>query len=497
MSAPAPSWKTWAWRGFYAFLAMAACVAIWQRTQIARFPDIAAEETPVRPVPQERTNSAPPPTTRNAAEVRAEILAIQLPEVYDVNTWQRTSLQARRLLRSVPTDALITELKAGHATDGNGMFASNALVELASRDPLKALGLALEIDAELEKQGTDRDPYPANTLAIIQSLAVRDPQGARKWLEEHRGSEYWPKSNAHLIEGSIDNAIFIEEMHRDPLAAITREHGEIDEYLRQERWQNFADCVGPEHWAGIAELAAGARKRKGTGGAPSLRNGGSGLYGIVASSMLHRLGFDEAWARADMLGLSEATALDLSVQLVAAEPGPATPQRAASLLEKLPGETHPRLISEIASAWAGSDGVAAAAWLASFGNDETRQALESMVKSTSSSDPQKAAQMALQVTDQSQRAELLEHVLERWSKSDPLAAEFFKRLLSTGSSTTYEYDSENQLVSIIDPGIGTTRYYHDGLGRRIRKDSKGVSTTYIYDGIQILSQYIDDANAAT
>ena len=198
-----------------------------------------------------------------------------------------------------------------------------------------------------------------------------------------------------------------------------------------------------------------------------------------------------------MLGLSEATALDLSVQLVAAEPGPATPQRAASLLEKLPGETHPRLISEIASAWAGSDGVAAAAWLASFGNDETRQALESMVKSTSSSDPQKAAQMALQVTDQSQRAELLEHVLERWSKSDPLAAEFFKRLLSTGSSTTYEYDSENQLVSIIDPGIGTTRYYHDGLGRRIRKDSKGVSTTYIYDGIQILSQYIDDANAAT
>jgi RHS repeat-associated protein len=58
-------------------------------------------------------------------------------------------------------------------------------------------------------------------------------------------------------------------------------------------------------------------------------------------------------------------------------------------------------------------------------------------------------------------------------------------LAKTGSSgtTTYNWDFENRLTSVILPGAGgTVTFKYDPLGRRIQKSSPSATTNYLYDG---------------
>jgi len=66
---------------------------------------------------------------------------------------------------------------------------------------------------------------------------------------------------------------------------------------------------------------------------------------------------------------------------------------------------------------------------------------------------------------------------------------------ATGT-TTYTYDSENELTRIDFPGGGFVEYVYDGLGRRIEKNVGGTITRYVYDLEDILFEY-DGSNNIT
>ena len=54
---------------------------------------------------------------------------------------------------------------------------------------------------------------------------------------------------------------------------------------------------------------------------------------------------------------------------------------------------------------------------------------------------------------------------------------------------TYDYDCENRLIEVTDGGSTIARYYYDYAGRRIAKVAGGVTTTYCYDGDQVIAEY--------
>ncbi|MEW6170107.1 MAG: hypothetical protein AB1472_00890 [Candidatus Omnitrophota bacterium] len=56
--------------------------------------------------------------------------------------------------------------------------------------------------------------------------------------------------------------------------------------------------------------------------------------------------------------------------------------------------------------------------------------------------------------------------------------------------TTYDYNSENQLVTVNSTQY-TVNYTYDGLGRRIEKNINGAITRYVYDNEDILAGYDD------
>lgn len=60
---------------------------------------------------------------------------------------------------------------------------------------------------------------------------------------------------------------------------------------------------------------------------------------------------------------------------------------------------------------------------------------------------------------------------------------------ATLEATSYQFDSESQLVRIDFPGGGVATYRYDGVGRRIEKNVNGQVTRYIYDGPSILLEY--------
>ncbi len=62
-----------------------------------------------------------------------------------------------------------------------------------------------------------------------------------------------------------------------------------------------------------------------------------------------------------------------------------------------------------------------------------------------------------------------------------------------GETTTYNYNSEDQLIGIVTP-TQTISYKYDALGRRIEKNVSGTITRYIYDGEDIIQEY--DGNNA-
>jgi YD repeat-containing protein len=53
---------------------------------------------------------------------------------------------------------------------------------------------------------------------------------------------------------------------------------------------------------------------------------------------------------------------------------------------------------------------------------------------------------------------------------------------STGTST-YNWDFENRLISVVLPGTGgTINFKYDPFGHRIQKTSSAGTTNYVYDG---------------
>ena len=60
---------------------------------------------------------------------------------------------------------------------------------------------------------------------------------------------------------------------------------------------------------------------------------------------------------------------------------------------------------------------------------------------------------------------------------------------ATGATTSYQYDSDDQLVRIDFPGGGFASYRYDGVGRRIAKNVDGQVTQYVYDDNGILLEY--------
>ncbi len=62
----------------------------------------------------------------------------------------------------------------------------------------------------------------------------------------------------------------------------------------------------------------------------------------------------------------------------------------------------------------------------------------------------------------------------------------------------FDYDSENQLVSIYQDDIpAAINYEYDNLGRRISKTTGGVTTEYVYDGDQVIAEYDDSVTQGT
>ena len=53
---------------------------------------------------------------------------------------------------------------------------------------------------------------------------------------------------------------------------------------------------------------------------------------------------------------------------------------------------------------------------------------------------------------------------------------------TTGLTTTYTYDGEDQLVHVDLPGGGSASYRYDGLGRRIEKTVNGQRQGFLYEG---------------
>ena len=54
---------------------------------------------------------------------------------------------------------------------------------------------------------------------------------------------------------------------------------------------------------------------------------------------------------------------------------------------------------------------------------------------------------------------------------------------------SYDYDSENRLIEVSNVGSAIAGYYYDYAGRRIAKVADSVTTTYCYDGDQVIAEY--------
>jgi YD repeat-containing protein len=55
----------------------------------------------------------------------------------------------------------------------------------------------------------------------------------------------------------------------------------------------------------------------------------------------------------------------------------------------------------------------------------------------------------------------------------------------------YTYDLENRLIKAEEDGTIVAKYYYDYAGRRIAKVADSVTTTYCYDGDQVIAEYKD------
>jgi len=61
--------------------------------------------------------------------------------------------------------------------------------------------------------------------------------------------------------------------------------------------------------------------------------------------------------------------------------------------------------------------------------------------------------------------------------------------LTGDGNYTYNYDSQNRLIEVESGGSAIAKYYYDYAGRRIAKVTGSVTTTYCYDGDQVIAEY--------
>ena len=69
-----------------------------------------------------------------------------------------------------------------------------------------------------------------------------------------------------------------------------------------------------------------------------------------------------------------------------------------------------------------------------------------------------------------------------WSKTvSGSALDANGNTLSDPSGKSYTWDFENRLVQVVNPGVGTTTFRYDPLGRRIQKSGPLGTSNYLYD----------------
>jgi RHS repeat-associated protein len=88
--------------------------------------------------------------------------------------------------------------------------------------------------------------------------------------------------------------------------------------------------------------------------------------------------------------------------------------------------------------------------------------------------------------------------LKKWG-SATLSYDANGNLASDGTHS-YTWNDRNQLAQVVASGSSTTSatYQYDGLGRRVESLTGGATTTYLYDGINIVQEQSDDkANLLT
>ncbi len=63
--------------------------------------------------------------------------------------------------------------------------------------------------------------------------------------------------------------------------------------------------------------------------------------------------------------------------------------------------------------------------------------------------------------------------------------------------TTYAYDYDNRIKSVVQTGAPNVNYKYDYFGRRIEKNVGGIVTKYIYDGGNIIAEYDNSGSLIT
>ena len=69
-------------------------------------------------------------------------------------------------------------------------------------------------------------------------------------------------------------------------------------------------------------------------------------------------------------------------------------------------------------------------------------------------------------------------------------------MLTNDGSNTYQWDARDRLVSISGPAL-TASFKYDALGRRTSKTINGQTTTFVYDGDDIVQEMGDSATSAS
>ena len=66
--------------------------------------------------------------------------------------------------------------------------------------------------------------------------------------------------------------------------------------------------------------------------------------------------------------------------------------------------------------------------------------------------------------------------------------------LSDAQGRTFTWDFENRLAQVVNPGVGTTTFRYDPFGRRIQKSGPLGTTSFLYDGRNVLQELDGSGN---